>query len=261
MFKKIIVSFLIAFVSVANAQKTQPKTKEKYDPTKTSETVKAAPPDSLLGYAMYEGMTPFQSLDYQLPNESETDPVSGKTTYFKAVKKKNDSIRVAFRVALKKKYNTFSVKTVKPKAAGERMKLCFNIVAKDTNLQHCFKDSIMRDPEISKVLYQKAAGDTVYMLILVEAFNKTINTCGTTRESKLYFTRWNYKESKALWKVKTFSSCAKTITNMTKMPVAEWDGKSILTISFNKGSDFVDLTFDPDKPEKGIVSSNDSIKE
>lgn len=263
MLKKLITFSLMLLVMVSFAQKgkPQPKPKEKYDPTKTSETVKAAPPDSLMGYALYEGMTPFASLEYQLAHESETDPVTGKTTYFKDIKKRNDSIRVAFRGALKKRYSTFNVRTVKPRSASERMKLCINIVAKDTNLTHCFKDSIMRDPEVSKVLYDKAVGDTVYMLILVEAFNKTINTCGTTKESKLYFARWNYKESKAIWKVKTFSSCAKTITNMTKTPVIEWDKKSPLVISFNKGSDFVDLTFDPEKPEKGIVSSNDGFKE
>lgn len=262
MIKKLITLSLVlsTFVSFGQKGKTQ-QPKEKYDPTKTSETVQAAPPDSLMGFALYESMTPFESLEYQLKPESETDPVSGKTTYYKDVKKRNDSLRVAFRKALKKKYSTFSVKTVKPRNATERMKLCFNIVAKDTNLTHCFKDSIMRDPELAKVIYDKAVGDTVYMLILVEAYNKTIPTCGTTKESKLYYARWNYKESKAIWKVKTFSSCAKTITNMTKFNVADWDKKSPLVISFNKGSDFVDLTFDPDKPEKGIVSSNDALKE
>lgn len=259
MIKKIIILWMIAFVSVSVAQTKG--LKGKIDPTKTSETVQGSAPDSLIGFALYENMSPFDALEYQLSHESETDPVTGKTTFFKDVKKRNDSIRIVFRRELKKKNNTFYVKTRKPKNATERTRLCFNIIAKDTNLTHCFNDSIMRDPEIAKVLYEKAVGDTVFMLILVEAFNKTIPTCGTTRESKLYYARWNYKESKVLWKVKTFSSCAKTITNMTKEPVVDWDKKSPLVISFNKGSDFVDLIFDPDHPEKGIQSSKDGGKE
>jgi hypothetical protein len=62
MIKKIAVLYLLTIVVCASAQKGK-----KVDPTKTSETVAAAPIDSLLGYAMYENMTPFSALDYQLP--------------------------------------------------------------------------------------------------------------------------------------------------------------------------------------------------
>lgn len=262
MIKKILVLCFLVFAILANAQKGKTNTpKGKIDPTKTSITESATPPDTIMGFAMYEGMSPFDAVDYQLKHESETDPVTGKTVYFKDVKKRNDSIRIAFRKEWKKRNNTFYVRTKKPKNKGDRMKLCINLVAKDTNITYCVNDSIMRDPEVGKVIFQKQNGDTMYFLVLVEAFNKIIPTCGTTKESKLYFARWNYKENKAIWKVKTFSSCAKTITNMTKAPVADWDGKSLLTISFNKGSDFVDLTFDPERPEKGILSSKDGGKE
>lgn len=256
MIKKIAVLYLLTIVVCASAQKGK-----KVDPTKTSETVAAAPIDSLLGYAMYENMTPFSALDYQLPPESETDPVTGKTTYFKEVKRKNDSIRIAFRRELKKRNNTFYVRTKKPRLKGDKMQLCINIVTKDTNLTYCMNDSIIRDPEVAKVMFEKQKGDTLYMLILVEAYNKTINTCGKEKESKLFFARWNVKENRAIWKAKTFSSCAKTITNMTKTNVADWDKTSVLTISYNRGSNFIDIFFDPAQFEKGIQSSKDSAKE
>lgn len=261
--RNVILIFLSVLTISLSAQKgkTTKPPKEKYDPTKTSETVAAAPIDSLLGYAMYENMTPYAALDYQLPHESETDPVTGKTTYFKDVKRKNDSIRIAFRRELKKRNNTFYVRTKKPRLKGDKMQLCINIVTKDTNLTYCVNDSILRDPEVSKVLFEKQKGDTVYILILVEAYNKTINTCGKEKEAKLFFARWNVKENRAIWKSRTFSSCAKTITNMTKTPVADWDKTSVLTISYHRGSNFVDIFFDPNAFEKGIQSSKDSSKE
>lgn len=251
--KRLLVFCFLSLAVVANAQKGK-----KIDPTKTSETAERPSVDSVMGYALYEGMTASAALEYQLPSESETDPVTGKTTYFKDVKKRNDSIRVAFVKTMKKRDQVFYIKNRKPKKAGERWKLCINIVNKDTNLTKCFNDSSIIDPETKMVLFEKQVGDSIYMLILVEAYNKRLNTCGKEKEAKLYFARWHPKNNEAKWKVKTFSSCYKTITNMTKTPIAEWDKKSVLTISYHKGSNFYDIFFDPEHPEKGIQSNNDS---
>lgn len=69
---------------------------------------------------MFDGMTPFEAVDYQLPHESETDPVTGKTTYFKDIKRSNDSIRKAFRYAFKKRNHTFYAVTKRPTLPGDK---------------------------------------------------------------------------------------------------------------------------------------------
>jgi hypothetical protein len=47
---------------------------------------------------------------------------------------------------------------------------------------------------------------------------------------------------------------------MTKTPIVDWDKSSVLTISYHKGSDFIDVTFDPAAPEKGLQSNQDNEK-
>src|SRR5687768_13617124 len=142
MIKQLIVIFsLCAFFASAQKGKTKTETPPPTEPT-TRPSV-----DSILGFAMYDGFTPCDAVDYQLPPESETDPVTGKKTVFKEVKRSNDSIRKAFRIAYKKKVMTPGAYTKKPMKEGDKMKLCINIVHKDTSLLYCVVDSTTRFPE------------------------------------------------------------------------------------------------------------------
>ena len=183
--------------------------------------------------------------------------------YHKDVKKKNDSLRAVFVKQLKKNMNTFRVytKRANPKKKGDKMQLCINIVAKDTNLVYAMNDTIIKDPETYKLLFNKTIGDTVYQLMYVDSYNKTGGACSGGKETKLWFVRWNAPAGKAVWKAKTINSCHKTITNMTKQNIMEWDATSPLILSYNKGDAFIDVTFDPAKPLLGFQTTGDSSKE
>lgn len=228
------------------------QTKKKKDEGVSSESAPRPPVDTILGFAMYDGMTPFEAVDYQLPHESETDPVTGKRTFFKDIKRSNDSIRKAFRIAYKKRNNTFYVATKRPTREGDKMKLCINLTNKDTNLLYCVVDSILKDPEYGKVIFEKQNGDSVYILLHVYAFSKLGGNCNGEKEAKLYFVRWNVAEGRAIWRSKYISSCAKTITNMSKTPIEQWDGKTKLVVEYHRGQNFYEIAFDPAHPELGI---------
>jgi len=243
MLKKLII-VLILVSTAASAQKTKAKSKA---------TATAVP----VGVDTSEvELTPEQQLELTLPIENEIDGLTGKMVFHKDRKIKNDSIRAAFRLKAKKDKMTFRVYTKKPnpKKPAEKMQLCINITAKDTFLLRCVNDSICKDPEVSRVLFEKSIGDSTYMLIYVDAFTKSAyngGACNGGKETKLYFVRWAPK-GKAIWKTKTISSCMKTITNMTKTPILEWDKQSPLVVSYNKGDNFIDITFDPEKPLLGF---------
>lgn len=255
MSKKLLFVLLVIVSIAVSAQ-----TKKKKDEGVSSETAPRPPVDSILGFAMYDGMTPFEAVDYQLPHESETDPVTGKTTYFKEIKRSNDSIRKAFRIAYKKRNHTFYVATKRPTLPGDKMKLCINLTSKDTNLLYCVVDSVMKDPEFGKVMFEKQQGDSIYMLLYVYAFSKQGGNCNGEKEAKLYFVRWNTFEGRAIWRNKYINSCAKTITNMTKTPIEEWDGKSKLVVEYHRGQNFYEIAFDPARPELGIQNNKGVAK-
>ncbi len=253
--KFLIVLMLIA--SVATAQ-----TKGKGTPAKGKGKGKVAVSDTAkVGQEEEEEVDPWEKFEMGLPIENEIDPLTGKTVFHKDRKIKNDSARAAFRVQLKKERNTFRVYTKYPKKnSKERIQLCINITAKDTNLTYCTKDSICKDPEVTKLLFNKTIGDTVYQLILVDAFTKSAyngGACNGGKETKLFFVRWNAPKGKAIWKTRTVASCIKTITNMTKTPIKDWDGSSPLVVSYHKGSSFIDVKFDPANPQLGLQSSKD----
>jgi hypothetical protein len=196
MSKQLFLALLLITSIAVSAQK------KKKDQGVSSETAVRPPVDTILGFAMFDGMTPFEAVDYALPAESETDPVTGKKTIYKDVKRSNDSIRKAFRVAYKKRNNTFYVVTKRPTKEGDKMKLCINLVAKDTNLLYCVVDSIVKDPEYSKVIFQQQKGDSVYVLLHIYAFSKLGGNCNGEKEQKLYFARWNTVEGRAIWRNK-----------------------------------------------------------
>jgi len=140
------------------------------------------------------------------------------------------------------------------------MKLCINITNKDTNLLYCVVDSVIKDPEYGKVIFEKQNGDSVYLLLHVYAFSKLGGNCNGEKEAKLFFVRWNVAEGRAVWRNKYISSCAKTITNMTKTPIEQWDGKTKLVVEYHRGQNFYEIAFDPEHPELGIQNNKEGAK-
>lgn len=256
MIKKIFTLLFICSLALINAQTKKPidknKGKVKGKPEITYKDTTAPEPQ----------LSPMEKLELDLPLETEIDPMTGKKIVFKDRKRKNDSLRANLRAQLKKEKMVFSVKTKHPRPKStDKTQLCFNIVSKDTNLVYCANDSICKDPEVSKILFEKAKGDTTYMLIYVDAFSKSksdAGLCNGGKETKLFFTKWNTKTNQAKWKQKTIASCLKGVTNMTKGSIVDWDKTSPLLISFNRGPNFYDITFDPEHPELGLQGNKDS---
>lgn len=242
----IILLLCVSFVNAQTKGKTVKKGKG------NSDTTVVAPGEE-------SELDPFEAFELTLPIDTEIDPLTGKTIVHKKLKIKNDSARAAFRVKMKKERNSFKVYTKRSKKPSDPIQLCINIAAKDTNYLHCMNDSIVKDPEISKLLFDKTIGDTTYMLIYIDSYTKLASkpACAGGKETKFYFVKWVVGKSKPVFKAKTIASCYKGVTNMTKTPILEWDKQSILTASYHKGSSFVDINFDPANPQKGLQSSKD----
>lgn len=251
MLKHLIV--LLLCVSFATAQ-TKGKT-----PVKGKGKGKVKADTSAVVVGDEPEIDPFEAFEFTLPIDTEIDPLTGKTIVHKNIKIKNDSARAAFRVKMKKERNSFKVYTKRSKKPNEPLKLCINITAKDTNYLHSINDSIVKDPEVAKLLFDKTIGDTTYMLIYIDSYTKLASkpACAGGKETKFYYVKWVVGKSKPVFKAKTIASCYKGVTNMTKTPVLEWDKQSILTASYHKGSNFVDITFDPANPQKGLQSTKD----
>jgi len=154
----------------------------------------------------------------------------------------------------------FAVYTKRKKK--ERTKLCFNLITPDSNtiLNHCINDSVCRDPEVYKILWQKTEADSTFALVYVQAFSKPVDkpACDLGKEIKLAFIRWNTATNKATLKQKNIESCMKNITNMTKEPVRDWDGTSPLTINYYRGSGgFQEIRFDPAEFRKGFQGGDE----
>lgn len=159
----------------------------------------------------------------------------------------------------------FMVYTKHAKAKPERTKLCVNLVCKDTVLNYCMNDSLCLDPETSKVLFEKRNGDTLYVLVFVEAFTKIDASnddgrCNGGRETKLLFAKWNTKTNQAKWKQRNISSCRKGIDNMTKESVADWDGSAPMLLSYHRGQNFYEVKFDPEQYKLGFQSMNNATE-
>jgi hypothetical protein len=175
-----------------------------------------------------------------------------------AVYSEPDTLDPEYRIKAKRQFAAYS-KKVKTKKGTSRQKLCIQLVHKDSLLNYCINDSILRDPEVSKVLFTREERDTTYMLILVDAFSKPADkpSCDAGKETKLFFVRWNINKRKAVWNQRTVSSCMKGITNMTKNSIADWDGASPLVVNYHRGGTaFVELTFDPEKYKAGMQTTS-----
>jgi hypothetical protein len=254
MIKKIFIVLLMFCVGAGMAQTKKPVTKGK-----GKDKTEMAPRDTT---GPEPELSPMEKLELELPPETEIDPITGKKIFYKDRKRKNDSLRKALALDLKRQTMSFYVKTkhARPKTA-DKTQLCINIANKDTSLLYCVNDSICKDPEVSKVIFQESKGDTTYMLIYVDAFSKSKSDgglCNAGKETKLFFVRWNTKVNQAKWKQKTIASCLKGITNMTKDPIVDWDKSAPLTASYHRGSTFYDVKFDPQHPELGLQSAKDS---
>jgi hypothetical protein len=152
----------------------------------------------------------------------------------------------------------FTVYTKKPsKTKPERMKLCLNLVGEETILNYCLNDSLLHDPEVSKIIFEQKQGDSTYVLIHVQAFSKPKDKveCDAGKEQKLFFVRWNQKTNKAIVKQKTFESCMRGITNMTREPIDSWDKSSLLILKYNRADVFGEIKFDPQQYLTGLQSS------
>lgn len=246
MIRKIVVILLLVSFTAA-AQKQKPKTKPQ---PKADSTGMAAEPK----------LSPIDSLEATLPNEVVLD-ANGKKIFYPEVKRRNDSLRKALRESLRRPFRTFWVRTRYPaKGSNAPIQLCMNIINKDTNLVYCVRDSVCKDPEVSKVLYEKVVGDTTFMLIYVDAYSKSVNDgglCSSGHETKLFFTRWNTKTNTAKWKFKNIRSCLKGITLMGKDPFASWDKTSPVNVKYHRADFFYEIKFDPARPELGIQSVKD----
>jgi hypothetical protein len=258
MIKKIFIFLFMFVLALANAQTKKPA---KGGKSKTQAQIQN--PDSVP--AEEEKIDPMEALELTLPLEVETDPMTGKRTKYPERKRKNDSLRKALWTQIRSEVRTFWVRTQYPqKGKPGRTQLCMNIVSRDTNLVYCINDSILREPEVAKVLYEKQVKDTMYMLIFVDAFNKSTTDgglCNAGHETKLFLARWNTKTNRAKWKVKNIASCEKGITNMTKFQIKDWDKSGPLDIRYNRSFFFYEIRFDPEHPELGIQTIKDEAKE
>jgi hypothetical protein len=148
-------------------------------------------------------------------------------------------------------------KPAKPKK--QRMKLCINLVSPDSILNYCVNDSLLNNPEVTKILFEQKEQDTTYTLVYVAAFTKDPNRpeCAAGKEVKLFFLRWNTVRNKAVVRQKYIESCQKTVTRLTREPIEEWDGQTPLQVSYHRGDAFNTLTFDPKNYKLGLQTVND----
>lgn len=153
----------------------------------------------------------------------------------------------------------FAVYTIRYKYKKPSMKLCLNLVSEGKSFNYTTVDSLVRDPEKSKVLFQQAEGDSVYTLVYVMAFTKDndVPQCYAGKEIKLFFVRWNKTDGKGIVKQKYVESCYKTITRLGEVQIEDWTGAEPLKVTYNRGSHFYDLSFDPANFKLGMQSTKD----
>jgi hypothetical protein len=153
----------------------------------------------------------------------------------------------------------FAVYTKRQGGKDKRLRLCVNLIG-DTVLNYCMIDSFCKDPEKYRIMFKAREADTTYILLFIDAFSKSPEkpACDAGKETKLMFFRWNTSTNNALIKQRNVSSCMRGITNMTKTPIDEWDGKSVLTVNYYRGgSNFIEMRFDPANYKLGMQSVSD----
>ncbi|PBQ32258.1 hypothetical protein CNR22_10905 [Sphingobacteriaceae bacterium] len=199
----------------------------------------------------------FANAQTKKPVAKTTKPVATKDTV-KPVAIDTAALRLAEAAAIPKE---FAVYTKRSKIKGERNKLCINLVSNGTVFNHCINDSLTKDPEVSKILFEKKQGDSTYVLVYVRAFSKPFDkpACDAGKEVKLFFVRWNTATNKAVVRIKTVESCMKAITDMSTESVDDWDKSSPIVWKYHKGAqNFVELKFDPQNYLQGFQSTGDT---
>jgi hypothetical protein len=198
---------------------------------------------------------------------AQTKPVPGGKTPLpkngKAIAKKDSIKPDTLKYVEPPVPREFLVYTKKPRTPKERTKLCINLVSEPNVINYCMNDSLCKDPEVSKILFEKRDGDTLYVLILIDAFTKIDATnddgrCNAGKETKLVFARWNTTVNQAKWKQKNVCSCSRGITNMSKELISAWDGASMLTVSCHRALSFYDIKFDPQNYKMGLQSTKET---
>jgi hypothetical protein len=155
----------------------------------------------------------------------------------------------------------FSVKTERD--ANKKTKgNVLTLVDGKEKVDYTWNDTITRDPETTKVLFEKQKGDTLYALLYISTFSKVATTsangrCVAGKEKRVFFVKWARKTNQAKWKNKCVESCLLNVTNMTtEETITTWDKKTELVFKTLKANEFVDLSFDPNKFWEGLKSSN-----
>lgn len=153
----------------------------------------------------------------------------------------------------------FAVYTIRYKYKKPGMKLCLNLVSNGNKMNYSYADSLVRDPEKTKVLFQQTEGDSVYTLVYVAAFTKDpdLPQCSAGKEVKLFFVRWSTKDGKGIVKQKYVESCYKTITRLGDLVIEDWAGTEPLKVTYNRGTYFYDVTFDPANFKMGLQSTKE----
>jgi hypothetical protein len=156
----------------------------------------------------------------------------------------------------------FKVYTKRSKTKPDSMTLCVNLVSPENIYNYCREEDILRDPEVSKILFEKKVGDTTFVLVYVEAFSKPTDkpSCAAGKEIKLFYFRWNTNTNKAFTQIRTVESCMRNINNMTKEGegLDGWDKSSPLIFKNHKGSDkFYELKFEPKNYQLGLQTEKD----
>lgn len=172
---------------------------------------------------------------------------------------KKDSVAEEKEMPIPKEFAVYTKRT-KDKKGRDRLKLCVNLVKGDSILNYCVFDSICKDPEISKIMFEKQVADSNYVLVHVQAFSKPVDkpSCDAGKETKLLFVRWNVKTNQAHIQTKIVESCMRGITRMTNEPIEDWDASGALSVRYHLGgTNFVESTFDPQNFLSGIQTTAD----
>jgi hypothetical protein len=154
----------------------------------------------------------------------------------------------------------FTAYNKRPKTGKDRsLKFCMQLVKDTAVIRKCFNDSLTKNPETFKTIFEKQDGDTNYVLVLVDAFSKPVDKpgCDTGKETKLYFVKWNLKKNRAVWKPKTVGSCMRGVTLMSNVKIADWDQSEPLRLEYHKGSSFYQVMFDPNNYKVGVQAVTD----
>lgn len=153
----------------------------------------------------------------------------------------------------------FSVQTQRDATKKAKANV-LTLVDGSDKVDYTWNDTTMRDPETTKILFEKQKGDTLYALLYIATFSKVATTsangkCVAGKEKRLFFVKWSRSNNQAKWKNKSIESCLLNVTLMSnETEISSWDKSSPLVIKTHKANAFVDLTFDPSVFWEGIHS-------